>query len=151
MSTIDINTATDISGASYTQSVSNDKLTNEDFLKLMIQELKMQDPTKPMDSKEMLDMQMKMSSLNSNMELVNTLNQLKESSSFNSLSNSTQLINKIVKLNDGNEYYVNSIQKTDEDIFFKGSLLIGIDENNNYILDTSIATKNILDIEEISA
>ena len=36
-------------GNKYTQSVSNDSLTTNDFLKLMIEELKLQDPTKPMD------------------------------------------------------------------------------------------------------
>ena len=43
-------TGTDSYGNKYTQSVSNDSLTTNDFLKLMIEELKLQDPTKPMDS-----------------------------------------------------------------------------------------------------
>ena len=43
-------TGTDSFGNKYTQSVSNDQLTTNDFLKLMIEELKLQDPTKPMDS-----------------------------------------------------------------------------------------------------
>jgi len=57
-------TGTDSYGNKYTQSVSNDSLTTNDFLKLMIEELKLQDPTKPMDSAKMLSTQMQMSTLN---------------------------------------------------------------------------------------
>ncbi|MDZ7819063.1 MAG: flagellar hook capping FlgD N-terminal domain-containing protein [Aliarcobacter sp.] len=47
---IQVNSSVGIDGNSYTSAISNDQLTNDDFLKLMIQELKLQDPTKPMDS-----------------------------------------------------------------------------------------------------
>ena len=55
---IKINSSVGIDGNSYTNAISNDQLTNNDFLKLMIQELKLQDPTKPMDSAKMLSTQM---------------------------------------------------------------------------------------------
>ena len=43
---VQVNTSTGIDGSSYTSSISNDQLTNADFLKLMIEELKMQDSNK---------------------------------------------------------------------------------------------------------
>ena len=72
-SSAQVNTSIGIDGNSYTTAISNDKLTNEDFLKLMIQELKLQDPTKPMDSKEMLSSQMQMSQMNTNQEMIKAM------------------------------------------------------------------------------
>ena len=63
---IQVNSNVGIDGNSYTSAISNDQLTNDDFLKLMIQELKLQDPTKPMDSQKMLSTQMQMSAMNTN-------------------------------------------------------------------------------------
>ncbi|PKN14930.1 MAG: hypothetical protein CVU67_03090, partial [Deltaproteobacteria bacterium HGW-Deltaproteobacteria-24] len=54
---VQVNTVVDASGNTYTSAVSNDKLTNSDFLKLMLEELKLQDPTKPMDSSQMMQNQ----------------------------------------------------------------------------------------------
>ena len=39
-SNVQVNSSVGVDGNSYTTAVSNDKLTNDDFLKLMIQELK---------------------------------------------------------------------------------------------------------------
>ena len=44
-STVEVNSSVGIDGNSYTTAISNDKLSNDDFLKLMIQELTLQDPT----------------------------------------------------------------------------------------------------------
>ena len=46
---VNTTTGTDSYGNKYTQSVSNDSLTTNDFLKLMIEELKLQDPTHLID------------------------------------------------------------------------------------------------------
>lgn len=73
-----VSTNTGIDGSTYTSSVSNDSLSTNDFLKLMIQELKLQDPTKPMDSARMLETQMQMSTLNSNMSMVKTLESIQK-------------------------------------------------------------------------
>ncbi len=69
MTVDNVKTATSVGadGNSYTTGVSNDKLTNDDFLKLMLTELKYQDPTKPMDSASMMDSQLQMSSIETNL------------------------------------------------------------------------------------
>ncbi|MCG3716535.1 flagellar biosynthesis protein FlgD, partial [Aliarcobacter butzleri] len=72
-STISATGSTDASGNTYTTSVSNDSLTTNDFLTLMIEQLKLQDPTKPYDSSQMLETQMQMSTLNANMQMISTL------------------------------------------------------------------------------
>ena len=90
-------TGTDSYGNKYTQSVSNDSLTTNDFLKLMIEELKLQDPTKPMDSAKMLSTQMQMSTLNTNMEMIKALQSIQTAFSQSSLSTATGGIGKNVE------------------------------------------------------
>ena len=72
-SNIEVNSSVGIDGNSYTTAISNDKLNNDDFLKLMIQELKLQDPTKPMDSTKMLSTQMQMSTISTNQEMIKAM------------------------------------------------------------------------------
>jgi len=98
--TIQTNTSTGVDGNSYTTSVSNDQLTNDDFLKLMIQELKLQDPTKPMDSKQMLSTQMQMSTINTNQEMVSAMKSLQTSFTQTALSGAANVIGRNVE--DGN-------------------------------------------------
>lgn len=90
-------TGTDSFGNKYTQSISNDSLTTNDFLKLMIEELKLQDPTKPMDSAKMLSTQMQMSTLNANMEMIKALQSIQTAFSQSSLSTATGVIGKNVE------------------------------------------------------
>ena len=90
-------TGTDSYGNQYTQSVSNDSLTTNDFLKLMIEELKLQDPTKPMDSAKMLSTQMQMSTLNANMEMIKALQSIQTAFTQSSLSTVTGVIGKNVE------------------------------------------------------
>lgn len=92
-----VNTSTGIDGNSYTTSVSNDSLNTNDFLKLMIEELKLQDPTKPMDSAKMLQTQMQMSTLNSNMSMVKTLESIQKAFTQSSLSTATGIIGKHIE------------------------------------------------------
>ena len=90
-------TGTDSFGNKYTQSVSNDSLTTNDFLKLMIEELKLQDPTKPMDSAKMLSTQMQMSTLNANMEMIKALQSIQTAFTQSSLSTATGVIGKNIE------------------------------------------------------
>lgn len=92
-----INTGTGIDGNTYTSTVSNDSLSTNDFLKLMIQELKLQDPTKPMDSARMLETQMQMSTLNSNLNMVKTLEAIQKSFAQSSISTAVGIIGKHVE------------------------------------------------------
>lgn len=93
---VQVNTKTGIDGSAYTSSISNDQLTNNDFLKLMIQELKLQDPTKPMDSQQMLATQMQMSTIQTNLEMSNAMKGLQASIASMSLSNAINFQGKKV-------------------------------------------------------
>ncbi|MBF7070993.1 flagellar hook capping FlgD N-terminal domain-containing protein [Aliarcobacter butzleri] len=90
-------TATDASGNKYTTSVSNDSLTTNDFLKLMIEQLKLQDPTKPYDSAKMLETQMQMSTLNANMQMISTLESISTAFQQTSVTNAAGLIGKTIE------------------------------------------------------
>ncbi|PRM89906.1 flagellar biosynthesis protein FlgD [Aliarcobacter cryaerophilus] len=115
-------TGTDSYGNQYTQSVSNDSLTTNDFLKLMIEELKLQDPTKPMDSAKMLSTQMQMSTLNANMEMIKALQSIQTAFSQSSLSTATGVIGKNIENGSTNKdgalkaFTVESIENVDGEI-----------------------------------
>src|SRR5574344_2305841 len=98
-----VNTSTGVDGNLYTNNVSNDQLSTNDFLKLMIEELKLQDPTKPMDSAKMLQTQMQMSTLNSNLSMVKTLESIQKAFTQSSISTATGSIGKHVENGDGGE------------------------------------------------
>ena len=118
-----VNTSTGIDGNTYTSSVSNDSLSTNDFLKLMIEELKLQDPTKPMDSARMLQTQMQMSTLNSNLSMVKTLESIQKAFTQSSISTATGVIGKHVEngalAEDGitnKAFVVRSVENTEGDI-----------------------------------
>ena len=115
-------TGTDSYGNKYTQSVSNDSLTTNDFLKLMIEELKLQDPTKPMDSAKVLSNQMQMSTLNANMEMIKALQSIQTAFTQSSLSTATGVIGKNIENGSTNKdgalkaFTVESIENVDGEI-----------------------------------
>lgn len=115
-------TGTDSFGNKYTQSISNDSLTTNDFLKLMIEELKLQDPTKPMDSAKMLSTQMQMSTLNANMEMIKALQSIQTAFTQSSLSTAVGVIGKDVENGSTNKdgalkaFTVESIENVDGQI-----------------------------------
>ena len=117
-----VTTGTDSFGNKYTQSVSNDSLTTNDFLKLMIEELKLQDPTKPMDSSKMLTTQMQMSTLNANMEMIKALQSIQTAFTQSSLSTATGVIGKNIENGSTNKdgalkaFTVESIENVDGEI-----------------------------------
>ena len=146
-STVEVNSSVGIDGNSYTTAISNDKLTNEDFLKLMIQQLKLQDPTKPMDSAQMLSSQMQMSSINTNQEMIKAMQGMQTAFTQSSLSNASGIIGKNIE--DGNigadgvskAYTVRSVENVDSVIQVKAQEILYL-EDRVIIPDSTDPTKN---------
>lgn len=136
-------------GNTYTTSISNDKLTTNDFLKLMIQELKLQDPTKPMDSKEMLSTQMQMSTINTNQELIKAMQSIQTTFSQTALSNATSMIGKNIE--DGNVsstgttkgYTVRSVANNSGDIQLSAQEILYL-EDQVIAPSSTDSTKNVV-------
>ena len=146
-STVEVNSSVGIDGNSYTTAISNDKLTNEDFLKLMIQQLKLQDPTKPMDSAQMLSSQMQMSSINTNQEMIKAMQGMQTAFTQSSLSNASGIIGKNIE--DGNigadgvskAYTVRSVENVNGNIQVKAQEILYL-EDRVIIPDSTDPTKN---------
>ncbi len=146
-STVEVNSSVGIDGNSYTTAISNDKLSNDDFLKLMIQELKLQDPTKPMDSAQMLSSQMQMSSINTNQEMIKAMQGMQTAFTQSSLSNASGIIGKNIE--DGNigadgvskAYTVRSVENVDSVIQVKAQEILYL-EDRVIIPDSTDPTKN---------
>ncbi len=134
MAEVQVNSSTGLDGNSYTTAISNDKLDNDDFLKLMLEELKMQDPTKPMDSQRMLDSQMQMSNIETNLSLVKSMEALTTSYSQSALSNAANVIGKNIE--DGNvnqqginkAYTVRSVVNEDGQVTVKGQEILFLEQ-----------------------
>lgn len=131
---VQVNSSVGIDGSSYTTSVSNDHLTNEDFLKLMITELQLQDPTKPMDSQQMLSTQMQMSTIETNLQTIETMESLAKSFAQSALSNAASVIGKNIE--DGNigetgvnkAYTVRSVENNDGEITVKAQQILYVED-----------------------
>ena len=132
-SIITTTSATDAYGNSYTTAISgNDSLENEDFLTLMLTELSMQDPTEPVDSSSMLDDQLSLQTLETNISLTESMNSLATSFSQSALADSSALIGNIVETSetdsDGNpiQYKVSAVEGSD------GTITLTAYEINDY-------------------
>jgi flagellar basal-body rod modification protein FlgD len=129
-----VSSSVGIDGNSYTTSVSNDELTSEDFLTLMLTELSMQDPTEPMDSSSMLDSQLQLSTLDANISMTESMETLAASFSQTTLANSANIIGHIVEDGSTNEegissqYKVTSVASEEGEIYLKGYEILGYDD-----------------------
>ncbi len=147
MAEVSVSSNVGVDGNSYTTAISNDQLTSNDFLKLMIQELKLQDPTKPMDSAQMLSTQMQMSTINTNQEMIKAMQAMQTAYSQTALSNATGIIGKNVE--DGNvgedgitkAYTVRSIENVDGEIQVKAQQILYL-EDKVILQDPTDSTKN---------
>ena len=148
-SSVQVNSSVGVDGNTYTTAVSNDKLNNDDFLKLMIQELKLQDPTKPMDSKEMLSTQMQMSQMNTNQEMIAAMKSMQTAFTQSSLSNASGIIGKNIE--DGNvgtngvtkAYTVRSVENISGEIQVKAQEMLYV-EDRVITPDPKDSTKSLI-------
>lgn len=131
-----VNSTTGVDGNSYTTAISNDKLTNDDFLRLLLEQMKMQDPTKPMDSKELMNSQLQMSQIQANDDMSKALTSLSQSFKASSLSNAVGFMGKTVANgsideNSGilNSFKVNTVESTDGEIYVNTNKQIGFHHN----------------------
>ena len=86
-----------IDGVRYTTKEDPNTLTNDDFLELMLEEMKMQDPTKPMDSAALMDNQLQMSTIQSNTDMATAMASLQASYANSALSTASNMIGRTVK------------------------------------------------------
>ena len=146
---IAINSSTGLDGNSYTSSISNDELTNDDFLTLMITELKLQDPTSPTDSAQMLQTQMQMSTISTNQEMATAMASLQQSFAQTAMTNAANVIGKNVE--DGNigetginkAYTVTSVESIDGEIQVRAQEILYI-ENKIKLTDPDDSSNDIL-------
>ena len=124
--------STGVDGNSYTSSVSNDTLTNEDFLTLMLEEMKMQDPTSPMDSAKLMDSQLQMSTIQANQDMASAMTGLQASYAASALSSASNMIGRIVEdgslSSDGllKSYKVETVENIDGELFANAREMVGI-------------------------
>ncbi len=150
--TVEINSAVGVDGNSYTTAISNDKLTNEDFLMLLLEEMKMQDPTKPMDSAQMMDSQLQMSTIESNMDMSNAMTALQQSYANSALSSAAGMIGYIVEddtMGDNGlikSYKVETVETLDGEMYLNVRELTGF-VDNLISMDGDTATTLDYDIE----
>ncbi|MDY0320545.1 MAG: flagellar hook capping FlgD N-terminal domain-containing protein [Arcobacteraceae bacterium] len=151
---VQTSTSTDAYGNAYTTALSNDKLTNDDFLKLMLTELQMQDPTKPMDSQNMLQSQMQMSAIETNLQTIETMKSLQQSFAQTALSQSANMIGHVVEngeYGDNGEYkefLISAVESIDGEIMLHAYQVLGYDETTEKTIISD--TKELLNLNKVT-
>lgn len=138
MSTIDssvsVSSTTGADGNAYTTAISNDSLTSDDFIQLMLTELSLQDPTKPVDSSTMSDTQLQSSTIEANMATVEAMENLTASLTQTTLADSTNMIGRTVENGAVNEdgelkqYQISSVSSIDGKVYATSYELLGYDD-----------------------
>ena len=131
LSDVVVKSSVGIDGNSYTTSISNDKLTNDDFLKLLLEQMKQQDPTKPQDTTAIMDSQLKMSTIQSNYDMSTSLASLQASYANSALSTAANLVGRVVE--DGSiddsgvakSYKVQTVENVDGDLYVNAFQMTG--------------------------
>jgi len=127
-----VSTDTGLDGNSTTEAVSNDSLSNSDFLKLMLEEMKQQDPTSPMDSSALMDSQLKMSTIQSNQDMATAMSALQASYAASALSTAANMIGHSIKtgeLDDAGEdkiYKVVTVDNRDGELYVSAQQFTGV-------------------------
>ena len=127
-----ISTEVGFDGNAYTTSVSNDELTNDDFLLLMLEEMKQQDPTDPMDSQALMDSTLQMSSIQANEDMSAAMKSLEASYASTAISNAANMLGHIVEDGSMNSdgllrsYKVETVENRDGEIYLNTREMVGI-------------------------
>jgi flagellar basal-body rod modification protein FlgD len=144
-----------IDGARYTTEEDPNKMTSEDFLELLLEEMKMQDPTKPMDSQKMMDTQLQMSTIEANVKMAESMEALRTTFTQTALANSADMIGHVVEDgsigDDGmaNSYQISSVESEDGDIFLVGYRLEGLNEEGAAIYSEEKSYINMSNVTRI--
>lgn len=137
-SAVTTSTSTDAYGNSYTTAVSNDQLTSSDFINLMLTQLKLQDPTKTVDSDTMLSTQLQLSTLDANTSTVTAMESLQSTFEKTALSSATSIIGSIIETSNlddsGNnkQYKVSSVSMNDGSIELNAYEIAGFYDVYNF-------------------
>jgi flagellar basal-body rod modification protein FlgD len=138
---IEVNSYVGVDGNSYTSSVANDQLTNEDFLKLLLTEMQLQDPTAPMDSQRMMDSQLQMSTIEANLTMSQSMEALSAAFAQSNLSNAANIIGRSVEngeygeSGDLKQFLVSSVESVEGEVYMSANEIVGYDsENSQFIL-----------------
>lgn len=105
MSIVQNATATTTSQETTSSASKKDLLGQEDFLKLMIAQMKNQDPTKPLDGQEYLGQLAQFSTLNSIQELQKSFDTLAQSLLSMQTTQATSMVGKQVLVESDRGYY----------------------------------------------
>jgi len=123
---------TGVDGSAYTTAVSNDTLTNNDFLTLMLEEMKQQDPTSPMDSSALMDSQLKMSTIQSNQDMATAMTALQASYAASALSTAANMIGHSIKTGETDDvgedkiYKVVTVDNKDGELYVQAQQFTGV-------------------------
>ena len=124
--------STGVDGNSYTTAVSNDTLTNEDFLTLMLAEMQQQDPTDPTDTSSLLDSQMQMSTIQANQDMTTAMEALQASYSNSAISTAANLVGLSIKtgetddVGDDKIYKVVTVDSIDGELYVQAQQFVGV-------------------------
>jgi len=118
-------------------------LSNDDFMKLFLSELKFQDPLEPMDASKMLDSTLQMSTIESNTKQTSTLDEISKSLNNPEQSSYINIIDKSILIDNNNtkisagagSFMVDMPEDFEGKIFLK-------DENDNVIQTQDIKGKS---------
>ena len=121
-----------VNGQKFTSQLTNDKLQSSDFLKIILEGFKNQDPTKPKDVDNLIENQLKLSTIQTNVSLAEDMKALKTSYTSNTLYSSSNLIGQIVEdgsiTDDGSKakYLVGSVFSKDNALYANVKELVAV-------------------------
>ncbi len=135
-------------GIRYTTKEDPNELSNDDFLTLLLEEMKMQDPTEPMDSQRMMDSQLQMSTIKANTNMADAMASLQTAFSNSVLSTAANLIGNIVENgeygDDGlvKSYKVETVENIDGEMYVNTKQLTGLIDNLVSVVDGTATSLN---------